>query len=252
MTWSTSSTMSIGRLVSNNHSIGSSPGGGSSSHTQTTRTFTSGSPPPHRRSGAFSVTHAARTVTAAIDPATGEVKWLTTKHSVTAGCTISAADGRLYLGGYNQPRARIEDRFVWCLDARDGSLVWQSEPVVKAINVVTVGAKFIFAFAYGGNCYTIDKQTGKILSKFNHGYACTRFSLSGPYLLGSNADMIDLTDGARLVSTGPAFDLRECVGAVASNGRVFFATQANGLLVCQVCGDEAAALAPPWQASLDK
>jgi outer membrane protein assembly factor BamB len=186
-------------------------------------------------------------VTAALDPATGQVKWLTTKHSVTAGCTISAADGRLYLGGYNQPHAGTEDRFVWCLDARDGSLVWQSEPVVKAINVVTVGTKFIFAFAYGGNAYTIDKQTGKILSKFNHGYACTRFSLSGPYLLGSNADMIDLADGAKLVSTGPAFDLRECVGAVASNGRIFYATQANGLLVCQVCGDEGAALAPPWQ-----
>jgi outer membrane protein assembly factor BamB len=179
-------------------------------------------------------------VTAALDPATGQVKWLTTKHSVTAGCTISAADGRLYLGGYNQPHAGTDNRYVWCLDARDGSLVWQSEPVVKAINVVTVGAKFIFAFAYGGNCYTIDKQTGKILLKFNHGYACTRFSLTGPYLLGSNADMIDLTDGAKLVSTGPAFDLRECVGAVASNGRLFFATQANGLLVCQVCGDEAA------------
>lgn len=179
-------------------------------------------------------------VTAALDPATGDVKWLTTKHSVTAGCTISAADGRLYLGGYNQPHAGTEDRFVWCLDARDGSLVWQSEPVVKAINVVTVGPKFIFAFAYGGNAYTIDKQTGKILLKFNHGYACTRFSLTGPYLLGSNADMIDLSDGARLVSTGPAFDLRECVGAVASNGRLFYATQANGLVVCQVCGDEAA------------
>jgi outer membrane protein assembly factor BamB len=186
-------------------------------------------------------------LTAALDPATGEVKWLTTKYSVTAGCTISAADGRLYLGGYNQPRAGTDDRFVWCLDARDGSLVWQSEPVVKAINVVTVGPKFIFAFAYGGNAYTIDKQTGKILLRFNHGYACTRFSLTGPYLLGSNADMIDLADGARLVSTGPAFDLRECVGAVASNGRVFFATQANGLLVCQTCGDEAAASVPPWQ-----
>jgi len=189
----------------------------------------------------------ARGITAALEPAAGKVKWLTTKYSVTAGCAISAADGRLYLGGYNQPDAGTDNRFVWCLDARDGSLVWQSEPVVKAINVVTVGPKSIFAFAYGSDGYLIDKQTGKILSKFNRGYACTRFSLSAPFLLGSNMDMLDTADGAKLVSTGPPLDLRECVGAVASNGRIFYATQANGLLVCQVCGDEAATPAPPWQ-----
>ena len=47
-----------------------------------------------------------RGLTAALDPATGKVLWLTTEYYVTAGCTISGADGRLYLGGYNQPQRR--------------------------------------------------------------------------------------------------------------------------------------------------
>jgi outer membrane protein assembly factor BamB len=177
-------------------------------------------------------------LTAALDPATGNVKWLTTKHSVTAGCTVTGVDGRLYVGGYNQPHAQTDKRHVWCLDARDGSLLWQSDPLIKAINVVTVGPKFVFAFAYGGTCYLIDKQTGKLQWQFNHGYACTRFSLASPYLLGCNSDMIDLTDGAKLVSTGPPIDPRDCVGAVSSNGRIFYNAQASGLQICQQGADE--------------
>ena len=128
---------------------------------------------------------AAHGITAALDPATGQVKWLTTKHSVTAGCTISAADGRLYLGGYNQADWRMQLRHIWCLDARDGSLVWESDPITKAINVITVGPKELFGFAYGGDAAAIDRATGKIAWRFNYKYACTRFTLSMPYLLGA-------------------------------------------------------------------
>ena len=186
-------------------------------------------------------------ITAAMDPATGRVRWLTTKHSVTAGTTISAAGGRLYLGGYNAPDSKSGPRHVWCLDARDGSLVWQSEPVEKAINVVTVGREILFAFAYGNDGYLIDKATGKILSKFNHGYACTRFTLSGRYLLGANMDLIDTAAANRIVSTGPCVDLRDCVGTVVSNGRIFYTSQAGGLQVSQVYGEEAEKLKGPWR-----
>jgi outer membrane protein assembly factor BamB len=186
-------------------------------------------------------------ITAAMDPATGRVLWLTTKYSVTAGCTISGREGRLYLGGYNQPYENTSHRYVWCLDAKDGSLIWQSDPLVKAINVVTVGKDFVFAFAYGGQSYLIDKQTGKILSTFNKGYACTRFTLSGPYILGANTDMIDTSHGNTVVSSGPPVDVRECVGTVASNGRLFYTSQASGLQMCQLCGAEAAAFTPVWQ-----
>lgn len=186
-------------------------------------------------------------LTAALDPATGKVLWSTTEHSVTAGCTISGKDGRLYLGGYNQPHEKTKNRSVRCLDARDGSLVWESDTVASAVNVVSVGAKFIFANASGKEGYVFDKDSGKILSRFNFGYACTRFTVSEPCVLGCNMDMIDLSAGNRLVSSGPAIDSRECIGAIVSNGRMFYTAQATGLQTSQLYGEEAASLKSPWE-----
>ncbi|HUT11343.1 MAG TPA: PQQ-binding-like beta-propeller repeat protein [Thermoguttaceae bacterium] len=185
-------------------------------------------------------------LTAALDPATGKVLWSTTDYYVTAGCTISGRDGRLYLGGYNRPDETTEDRFVWCLDARDGSLVWRSEPLASAVNVISVGREHLFTNASGKDGYVLDRQTGKIVSRFNFGYACTRFALSEPYAMGANMDLIDLSDGNKLVTTGPAVDSRECVGAVVSNGRIFYTSQASGLQVSQTYGAEAAGSASPW------
>lgn len=186
-------------------------------------------------------------LTVALDPMTGRVKWQTTDYSVTAGCTVSGRDGRLYLGGYNKPHDRTKDRFVFCLDASNGKLLWQSEPVGSAVNVITVGGKFLFSNASGRDGHSFDRETGKIIGRFNFKYACTRFTVSEPYVLGANMDMIDLADGCKLVSTGPALESRECVGAIVSNGRLFYTAQANGLQMSQVGSEEAATWTPPWQ-----
>ena len=179
-------------------------------------------------------------LTAAIEPVTGQVIWLTTKHYVTAGCTISTEAGRLYLGGYNPPTEKMKNRYVVCLDAESGALIWRSEPVGKAVNVVTIGRDFVFVHGSTGQpSHIIDKKTGKIRSTFDKRYACTRFTFSEPYLLGPNVDMIDTSDGNKLISSGPCFDARECVGAVVSNGRIFYTSQANGLQVSKVYGSEA-------------
>jgi outer membrane protein assembly factor BamB len=166
---------------------------------------------------------------------------------VTAGSTISGKDGRLYLGGYNKPNEETDDRYVWCLDARDGSLIWQSEPVKSAVNVITIGPEHLFSNASGGDGHVLDRETGKILSRFNFKYACTRFALSEPYVMGANMDLIDLAGGNKLVTSGPAIDSRECVGGVVSNGRIFYTSQASGLQVSLLFGDEAASSPPPWQ-----
>jgi len=189
----------------------------------------------------------AQGLTAAIEPITGRVIWLTTEHYVTAGTTISAKDGRLYLGGYNPPDEKTKHRYIWCLDAADGSLIWRSEPVAKAVNVVTLGKKFVFTHASTGKpSYLIDKDTGKILSTFDKGYACTRFILSEPYIVGPNMDIIHTLSRNKLISSGPCVDVRECVGGVVSNGRLFYTSQGSGLQVSQIYGDEAVSFAIPW------
>ncbi|WP_339733366.1 PQQ-binding-like beta-propeller repeat protein [uncultured Gimesia sp.] len=186
-------------------------------------------------------------ITACLDPQTGKVVWLTNKYYVTSKCTLSARDGRIYIGGYNRANEKTQDRFVWCLNAKDGSLVWQSDAVTSALNVVTVGKDFIFSNALRGKGNVFDHQTGKVLSSIGHNYACCRFTLSEPYVLGANMDMIDLSDNGKLVSTGPAIDSRECLGAVVSNGRIFYTSQASGFVVSQTFGEDSKILPAIWE-----
>ncbi len=186
-------------------------------------------------------------LTAELDPMTGNVIWKTTDYFVTAGCTLSGKDGRLYLGGYNPPNEETDLRHIWCLDAKDGSLIWQSDPVKSAVNVVSIGEKFIFSNAIRGDGHVIDKKTGKIVSRFNNNYNCTRFALSGSYLMGANMDIIDLLHDNRLISTGPAVDSRECLGSTVADGRIFYTSQASGLQVSLVYGNKAEELSAPWE-----
>lgn len=186
-------------------------------------------------------------LTACLNPENGDVQWLTTDYYVTAKCTLTGRAGRIYIGGYNQASEKTTDRFVWCLNAADGSLVWKSDPITSALNVVTVGEKFIFSNALRGRGNVFDSESGKVIGGVGHNYACCRFTMSEPYILGANMDMIDLSDNSRLVSTGPAIDSRECLGAVVSNGRIFYISQASGFIVSQTWGEEAANLPAVWE-----
>ncbi|MBN1441258.1 MAG: PQQ-binding-like beta-propeller repeat protein [Planctomycetes bacterium] len=183
-------------------------------------------------------------LTAALDPRTGETRWLTTDHSVHAGCTVSGAKGRIYLGGYNPVEGKVNR--VWCLDAKDGSLVWKSEPVSRAIHVVTVGERFLFTHSQYQNGYLIDKETGAILRTLTQGYRCTRFTLAEPHLFGANFDTFDLSgEEPRMVSSGPVFDVLLCVSPIPSGGRLFYTTNGTGLQVCQAPVEEAESAQAP-------
>lgn len=183
-------------------------------------------------------------VTAAMDPATGKTMWVNTEHTTHAGCTVSGKDGRLYLGGYNP----VEDKTnrVWCLNAKDGSLVWKSEPVLGAIHVITIGADYLFTHVQYRHGYLIDKSNGKILSTLTKGYRCTRFTLSEPYLLGANMNIHNFSQEGELVHAGPAIDVLQCVGGFASNGRLYYTTNGGGLQSCLLYGSDAAAYKVPW------
>jgi outer membrane protein assembly factor BamB len=176
-------------------------------------------------------------ITAAIVPKTGDVEWLSTKHSVHAGSTVSGREGRIYLGGYN-PVEGDQNR-VWCLDAKSGDLVWKSDPVTRAIHGITLGKRFLFTHSQYQNAYLLSPRDGTVLTTLLKGYNCTRFTLSEPYLLGSNMDVWDTRGEVKLVSTGPAVDVLQCVGAMASNGRLFYTTNGGGIQLSMLCGKEA-------------
>ena len=186
-------------------------------------------------------------LTVCLEPKTGDEIWKTTEYYVTSKCTLSARDGQIYIGGYNRAQEGTEDRFVWRLNAADGTLSWKSDPVTSALNVVSVGERFIFSNALRGKGNVFDKQTGKVVDSIGHNYACCRFTLSEPYVLGANMDMIDLSQNGQLVSTGPAIDSRECLGAVVSNGRIFYMSQASGFVVSQTYGSASQKLPAVWE-----
>ena len=92
---------------------------------------------------------------------------------------------------------------------------------------------FLFAHSQYKHAYRIDRKTGKVLGTMLAGYNCTRFTYSEPYILGSNLDIYDARDGAKLelISSGPAVDVLMCVGAFTSNGRIYYSANGGGLQV---------------------
>jgi hypothetical protein len=58
--------------------------------------------------------------------------------------------------------------------------------------------------------------------------------------------VIDTADGNRLVSTGPAVDVLQCVGAQISNGRLFYTANGSGLQLSTGYGADAQP-GPPWK-----
>lgn len=177
-------------------------------------------------------------VTAAIEPASGKIKWKNLEHAVHGGCTISAKDGRLYLGGYNAVNGK--DNHIYCLDAKDGKLVWKSDPLGWAIHVVTLADTFAFTHAQYQKGTLLDLAGGKQICNLTEGYNCTRFTMAGRYLLGANMDIYDTADNNRLIATGPAVDVLLCVGAHVSNGRIFFTANGGGVQLSMSYGEEAA------------
>jgi outer membrane protein assembly factor BamB len=208
-------------------------------------------------------------ITAAIDPLTGKDIWHTTKYYIHGGCTISGKDERLYLGGYNPVVSHAPDfdsqrgimtttkdggrrlyTKVWCIDALNNSLVWESDPLLTSIHVVTVGEEFLFTHSQYQHGYLLNKSTGEILTDHvSEGYKCTRFIFAGAYMIAANMDIFDLseTDDIELVNSGPRSEPSECAGGIVSNGRIFYTTVGSGIQIGGLYGTEAESFQSPWE-----
>ena len=61
------------------------------------------------------------------------------------------------------------------------------------------------------------------------------------------SSLLSDTENIELLSTGPAVDPSQCVGAIVSNGRIFYTSHGSGLQISQVYGAEATSPAAPWE-----
>ena len=156
-----------------------------------------------------------------------------TDYHVTSKCTLSARDGRIYIGGFaaaNQEAGKGPLRVVSRRERRVAGLAVGAGDL-RAQCGLRRQASSSSPTPCAASATSNDRETGKIANTVGHNYACCRFTLSEPYVLGANMDMIDLSQDGKLVSTGPAIDSRECLGAVVSNGRIFYMSQASGFIV---------------------
>jgi hypothetical protein len=118
--------------------------------------------------------------------------------------------------------------------------------VERAIHVVTIAGDRLFTHAQYQQGYLLDATNGAKLCELTQGYRCTRFTMDGSLLIGSNMDLIDTADGNRLLSTGPAVDVLQCVGAHIANGRLFYTANGSGLQLSMSYGEEAEQSPQPW------
>ena len=128
------------------------------------------------------------------------------------------ADGRIYV---------VDGAGVaFCIDAATLRIIWKfptrggktncnniSSPAIAVLGT-PYGGRYLHFGTMAGSYYVLDAANGQ-------------------------AHMIDTSKGNKLVSSGPCVDVRECVGAVVSNGRIFYTSQGSGLQVSQVCAGDA-------------
>jgi outer membrane protein assembly factor BamB len=172
--------------------------------------------------------------TVAIDGKSGRVLWRTTEAHCGYRGTPSARDGRVYLSGWDLPTS--------CVSISDGKILWRTEQKFTWGHVPALGPDFFCGRGYSGRseAWRLEdgkpkKSGGKQIPLGGPDHAC------GPVLLTSSGLSLAVTVSglyARDASTGemlwnsPGFAPRSCSSPIASNGRVFYNPQVNGMLYC--------------------
>ena len=170
--------------------------------------------------------------TVAIEAKTGKVLWRTAECHGSGSATPTVRDGRLYL---------IDDQELICASAADGKVVWR-ERVGMWFHSPSLGPDYFTGRGYSGGAVRRsfkdrrpEKHQRKTIQLGGPEHAC------GPVMLTSGGLSIAVTVGGlhiRDVRTGEllwrskGFAPRTCSNAIASNGRIFYNPQVDGVFYC--------------------
>ena len=176
--------------------------------------------------------------TVAVVPRSGEILWRTGEAFASQTGTPAFQDGRIYLPGtYKLPLA--------CLSSADGSIIWQREegrghwyvdtlslgPDYFTVNNKYTGGAKRWNLADG----TLAGNPGKPIQLWGPAHGC------GSVVLTSQGMALSATIGGLYMTdtrTGdvlwksPGFASFACPHAIASNGRIFYCPQTNGVIYC--------------------
>ncbi|MFH1759807.1 MAG: PQQ-binding-like beta-propeller repeat protein [bacterium] len=190
-------------------------------------------------------------LTAAMNPMTGDTFWTTTKYSNRGGgTTLSGRDGRIYLAGRNSPYGGEGNAQVVCLDAKNGSFIWESAKMNSAIYAPTIGSDFILIHSQKSQAYVIDIGTGRTRFNFAGSYHCMPFAVTTGYMFACNLDAFEGTaNSTKIVFSAGRIDPSQCASPIISNGRLFYTGHGGGMQLSFVSGQEASNHSYAWEPS---
>jgi outer membrane protein assembly factor BamB len=176
--------------------------------------------------------------TIAIVPRTGKILWRTDKAYAAQTGTPSYRDGKIYLpGAYKLP--------MFCLNADNGEIVWKQDSVVSRWHVEqpSLGTDFFTVNnKYRGGAWRWNLEDGSIVGSYEepvqlwgpaHGCGAIVLASEG-FALSSTLEGIYAVDtnNGDVLWKSPGFASWTCPNPMATNGRIFYCPQVNGMLYC--------------------
>ena len=176
--------------------------------------------------------------TIAIVPRTGEILWRTSKAYASQTGTPSYRDGKIYLpGAYKLP--------ISCISAQKGEIIWQQHAVVDRWHVETCALGPIYFTVnnkYEGGAWRWNLTDGAIVGSLDepvqlwgpsHGCGAIVLTSEG-YALSATLEGIFAVNcqTGKVIWKSPGFASWTCPHPIATNGRIYYCPQVNGMFYC--------------------
>lgn len=176
--------------------------------------------------------------TMAVKPRTGEILWRTDKAYASSTGTPAYRDGKLYFSGaYGMP--------MTCMSATDGAIIWQQDSVVDRHHVETPALGpdyFSVSNKYDGGAWRWNLADGSIVGSLDKpvqlwgpAHACGAIVLASEgFALSATIEGLYAVDSetGKVIWKSMGFGSWACPHAAASNGRIYYCPQINGMMFC--------------------